>query len=786
MPFADSGAVRLHWQERGHGTPVLLVMGHRFSSQMWYPILPALAAAHRTVWFDNRGTGLSDTTRKVTVAQLAADAFAVMDAAGLEQAHVFGVSMGGVIVQEMAMQQPSRVTSLVLGCTGILSADKPRMPAVMRTLYYLPPSVLRLLMPRRRGDAGYGSAAPPERVAFDQAMLAKDKFSVPGVVAQAAAIAGYSATKTAVAALAAPALVLHGDEDAVVPFGWGVELAETLSSGRFVKLEGSGHNFLVAAREQAAAAVLNFLREVDTKAGASSVSDPSVVKRNRATGHQPPAATSGKCVQISLPDGIVEGYAEAGVRRFFSLPYAAAMTDENRFRAPQPAEPWHGVRDATRPGACAPQNPIPPSELDTDSVMRRPDVAGPDYLTLNVYSPDQPGGPRPVMVFIHGGSFVAGNKDAPVYDGAAFARDGVVCAVINYRLGIEGFLPIPGVPTNLGLRDMIAALAWLKANVGKFGGDPENVTVFGESGGAYSIAALLVSPLAAGLFRRAICQSGHVHLSRDVSVMQRVVKRLAKRLRIAPDRYGFLSRSTEQLLGAQDRIMRSSLWLDLRDSEGRDPSFGISRFMPVHGDDVLPEPPLEALKRGAGRDVDLLIGSNAEEANLFFVPGGVQKKINRWMARFFLSRAVPKAREALRAYGLDNKGEAAGRVLTRAMTDLMFRWMTRRTAELHQGRTFVYEFEWRSPALGGELGAAHAVELPFVFDTLSNASGERGLVGPAPPQALADSIHALWIHFAKEGSAPWPEYEPETRQVFSLTRRVAEHEPVMPAAQFLP
>ncbi|HEY5106507.1 MAG TPA: alpha/beta hydrolase [Caulobacteraceae bacterium] len=268
MPYADSGGVTLYWQEQGEGTAVLLVMGHRYSSQMWYPILPALAAAHRTVWFDNRGTGLSDTARRFTVGALAADAFAVMDAAGIEQAHIFGVSMGGGIALEMAMQQPARVKSLVLGCTGILTADKPRMPAIMRTLYYLPAWVLRLLTSGRRGDAAYGGAATPKLIAVDRAMLAKEKFSVQGVVAQAAAITGYSTTRQAVAALAMPSLVLHGDEDTVVPFSWGVELAETLPDSRLVKLDGSGHNFLVAGGEKAKAAVLEFLREADARAGA--------------------------------------------------------------------------------------------------------------------------------------------------------------------------------------------------------------------------------------------------------------------------------------------------------------------------------------------------------------------------------------------------------------------------------------------------------------------------------------------------------------------------------------
>lgn len=490
--------------------------------------------------------------------------------------------------------------------------------------------------------------------------------------------------------------------------------------------------------------------------------------------------------RVSLPEGIAEGLAEAGVRRFYSLPYAAPMTDERRFRKPAPVEPWQGVRDATTRGPQAPQNPPLPADIDIEALLGQPGPEGPDYLTLNVFAPEQESVGLPVMVFIHGGSFVAGSKDAPVYDGSAFARDGVVCVVINYRVGIEGFLPIPGVPTNLGLRDMIAALEWVRSRIAHFGGDAANVTLFGESGGGYCIASLMTSPAAKGLFHRAICQSGHAYVSRDLEVMQRLMNRLARKLRVSPDRDGFLSRSMAQLLAAQDRIMRPSLFLDMRDKEGRDPAFGITRFLPVHGDDVLPEPCLQALAKGAGREIDLLIGTTSEEANLFFVPGNVRAKINRLVAYWFLNRALPGARKIMRTYGLGQTGVTAGDALTRALTDLMFRSMTRRTAELHRGRSFVYEFDWRSPAFDGELGAAHAVELPFVFDTLACASGKRGILGENPPQSLADSIHALWIRFARDGTAPWPQFEKQTRQVYSLTRQTASHEPVLPAAAFVP
>lgn len=275
MPFAVNRGVKIHWQEQGSGTPVVLVMGHRYSSAMWYPILPALAAEHRVIWFDNRGTGESDTTRSASLGDFVDDTLAVMDAARVDRAHIFGVSMGGGIVMELAIRHPERVISLIPGCTMILTADKPRMPAFMRALYYLPPSLLKLLFAARRGGVandGYGSAASPKDVAYDQAMIAKDKATVRGAVAQARAIANYVNTREAVAALRMPTLVLHGDEDALVPFAGGEEIAATIPGSRFVRFEGAGHNFLVAAPEKSRQVVLEFLREVDTNAARAGTS----------------------------------------------------------------------------------------------------------------------------------------------------------------------------------------------------------------------------------------------------------------------------------------------------------------------------------------------------------------------------------------------------------------------------------------------------------------------------------------------------------------------------------
>ena len=481
--------------------------------------------------------------------------------------------------------------------------------------------------------------------------------------------------------------------------------------------------------------------------------------------------------------GWVQGYCDLGICRFLGVPYAAPPAGRNRFREPQPVEPWPDVRDATRSGPSSWQELKPFPEIDVAPLVGDGYERGDDYLTLNVWTPEG-ADKRPVMVFIHGGGFMVGSKDAPVNDGSGFARSRVVCVAINYRLGIDGFLPIPGVPTNLGLRDMIAALKWVRENIAAFGGDPDNITVFGESAGAMAIANLVASPLAKGLFKRAIVESGHGSMVRDIGIAQRLVRRLAKLLKVAPTAEGFRSVEPERAWKAIQKVAKPFPGIDLRDERGFEPVYGISRFVPVFGDDVLPEMPIEALKKGAGKDVELLIGTNAEEMNLYFVPTKVREKIPGFLAKWLLGKSHPRAKEALRAYGLGSR--KAGRALTDAMSDLVFRWPARRFAEEHQGQTHVYEFDWRSTACGGELGACHGIELPFVFKTLECSTGPMGFTGEDPPQAMADRIHQLWVNFATDGSLPWPEFKREERNVHLLGSDETIVERVMPAASLVP
>jgi para-nitrobenzyl esterase len=483
--------------------------------------------------------------------------------------------------------------------------------------------------------------------------------------------------------------------------------------------------------------------------------------------------------------GRLRGAAHDGVARFLSVPYAAPPLGDRRFALPQPVPAWSGVRDALQPGATAPQRVRPVPGIDVEALVGRGWSEGDDYLTLNIWKPASDATGVPVMVFIHGGGFVVGSKDAPVQDGSAFARDGVLLVAINYRLGVEGFLPIPGIPTNLGLRDQIFALQWVRDNIAAFGGNPANVTVFGESAGAMSVANLITSPLAKGLFRRAIVQSGHGAMTRDIGVAQRLVKALAKRLKITPDGDGFRSVAPGDMLDAIEKVSQPTARLDLRDTDKREPVFGITRFIPVHGDDVLPHQPLSALKVGVGAEVDLLIGTNAEEMNLYFIPTGVREKIGRLLATWFVHKHQPSAHKLLRAYGMGAPSMKPGHAFTDAMHDLVFRWPARRFAEEHRGRTHMYEFAWRSPLFGG-LGAAHAMELPFVFDTLATTTGPEGICGEAPPQTLADNVHRIWVDFATDGRLPWAPFTREDRRVYQLAAGEVVHEPPMPAAPYLP
>jgi para-nitrobenzyl esterase len=297
------------------------------------------------------------------------------------------------------------------------------------------------------------------------------------------------------------------------------------------------------------------------------------------------------------------------------------------------------------------------------------------------------------------------------------------------------------------------------------------------------VSCLLSSPLTKDLIRRAIVQSGHGSSVYPMEIARRAVDKIADHLGVTPDIDGFRSASQEQTLDALARAARPGA-LDLRDERGFDPNFGLQIINPVYGDDVLPAHPLAAVAAGAGADVDLLVGTTAEEANFWFATTPLRllpKSALRWLLR----RVNTQADAIIDAYAAELPGRSGAALLAAALTDLAFRWPARQFAAAHRGRTHVFEFGWRSPAVRGRLGAAHGLDLAFVFDTLAVASGPRGIAGEHPPQDLADHVHGLWVRFATDGTLPWEEFG-DSRQVYQLAERAARHEPTMTAAEFLP
>lgn len=445
-------------------------------------------------------------------------------------------------------------------------------------------------------------------------------------------------------------------------------------------------------------------------------------------------------VVVNTRAGELRGRLAGGIRRFLGIPYAAAPFGAHRFSAPAPVPPWEGVRDALAFGPTAPKVPYPKPLSD---LLHDTTVPGDECLNLNVWTPEAPASGLPVMVWVHGGSLRNGSSSQPVYDGSAFARDGIVLVSINYRLGVEGFGVFDDAPDNRGLLDVVAALEWVRSDIRAFGGDPGNVTVFGQSAGANLVAALLVSPLARGLFRRAVLQSGPPVLQ-PRKAARRTVAAIVRRLGVAPTAAELAGVERSALLAAQADVTR-----------GGDPISGSMGFGIVQDAATVPVAPLDGIRRGDAAGIDLLVGSTTQEHRLWFVPGKTNERITPLVFR--LARAkfrVPGA--VAKTYRGNRPGEPLGEVLGAIATDLLIRLPLERIADDQPATTHVYEFAWEAPLQG--LGACHALELGFVFDTLGTDEARR-LAGEGAPQGLADEMHCAWVAFAATGDPGWPAWD---------------------------
>jgi para-nitrobenzyl esterase len=464
---------------------------------------------------------------------------------------------------------------------------------------------------------------------------------------------------------------------------------------------------------------------------------------------------SARMTTVTTQYGAVRGDHADGVTRFLGIPYAASPTGPLRFAAPEPPAAWDGTRDGTRFGATPPK---PAYVAPFDELLPEPDIPGDDWLTLNVWTADLAGS-APVMVWIHGGAFSNGNSAVPLYDGYPFARDGVVLVTINYRLGIDGFALLPDAPPNRGLLDQVAALTWVRDNIGAFGGDPANVTIFGESAGAMSVMTLLGMRLARGLFGRVIAQSGAVQAGADPADARLVTGELSTVLGFEATAASLAGLPLEKLIEAQATVRDAMAAAPDPARWGASVAGTSMAFLPVVDGDVLPLHPLAALAAGHGADIPVLAGTNTEEFRLFAVPNGLAAMVTADVLPGVLGM-FGIGQDIAALYQANRPDASPGDVMCALLTDAFFRNSLFATAEARTASgsapSYLYEFAWRSQVQN--LGAAHLVEVPFVFDNLSIPDAVRA-IGADPRTDLATEMHAAWIRFATTGDPGWQPFD---------------------------
>jgi para-nitrobenzyl esterase len=470
--------------------------------------------------------------------------------------------------------------------------------------------------------------------------------------------------------------------------------------------------------------------------------------------------------EVSTRAGRIRGRIEHGNAVFRGIPFAKPPLRELRFQAPQPVTSWDGVRDASEFGPQCPQAPFPGAPAVPQ------DTTG-EWLTVNVWTPDPAAQTLPVMVWIHGGAYLFGSG-GPGYDGTRFANAGTVFVSCNYRLGTEGFAQIPGAPANRGLLDAVAALRWVRDNISQFGGEPANVTVFGESAGAGVISALLAMDDARGLFKRAIAQSvPGTFFSADLA--ESVTKAVAATAGL-PATYDALSAADPmRLVAAQTdvtaRMKEFINWGAVRITD--------TPFSPVVDGEVLTRAPWRALVAGAARDVELLTGHNKDECRLFIASAGRLGQITDAEANVVLDYFAP-APDGPAGYRKAYPNADAGGLYEVAFSDWLFRMPTLHLAQAHAmsgGTTYLYELAARAPA--GPFGACHALDVPLIFGTCGEGNSVL-LTGSEPPPefvALGDLMRREWVSFATCGSPGWSAYgtEHRTTRVYDLQPEVRSY-----------
>lgn len=474
---------------------------------------------------------------------------------------------------------------------------------------------------------------------------------------------------------------------------------------------------------------------------------------------------------VDTPKGKVRGFVKNGVDVFLGVPAGKPPYEEGaRLMAAQPVDAWSGVMDCTRQASL----PLQVGTVETDSAGKKhvSPKGGGDCLRMNIWTPK--GQPKncPVLVYIPGGGSI--NCNPASVEGSAFARDGIVAVAVPYRVNVDGFMKIKGAPANLAIRDMIFDLRWVRDNIASFGGDPDNVTIMGQSAGSTHIGSLLASPLAKGLFKRAIMMSGS-HLAQwTPEQADRAAKMLAEYYGVEPSREGIMSLPYDRLIsfGAlASQKLKDPEWMKYTNGNG-------TLFKPYVDGEVLPRRPVDAVAGGASKDVDVLIGSTADEWNYVTVPSGLIDRLAKKDIQFVLD-GIGAPADVADKYRANGRGKTDGEVYSAIQSDIIFRVPTNRMVEARSksgGKTWVYSFQRKNPGFNGRIGAVHWSDVPFAFDMLKYEGNPqiKKYLGDNPPQALADRMHGAWVNFIRNGDPGWRQYDPGKRNILIIDEKTWE------------